>query len=170
MALVLYLTRADRWLPSSRLAQQYLLGNLSADTSHVVASVSGCCLVARREVWDQIGPLDERIFGFGEDIDWCLRAAKAGWQVWYYPKSVIVHFKGQGGAHAKPYHKVWGIHQAMWVVYRKHFSPRRLSLTSVCVGAGILAGFLGRLAATALQQACSRGRWRGLRGGPTSSW
>jgi len=80
--------------------------------------------MARREVWNQVGPLDETIFGFGEDIEWCMRAKGAGWEVWYYPGSVITHLKGQGGAHIKPYHRVWGIHQAVWTIYRKHLRTR----------------------------------------------
>lgn len=155
-ASALYLLRADRLLPKSRLANQYLLRDSSPDSAQPVASVSGCCLMARREVWNQIGPLDERIFGFGEDIDWCLRAARAGWEVWYYPKSVIVHLKGQGGAHSKPYHKLWGMHQAMWVVYRKHFSSARIPLGSACVAAGILVSFVCHVVRVAIERTYSR--------------
>jgi len=106
--------------PGSPRFGGYLLSHLPVDAQTQVAAVSGCCLMARREVFQAIGPLDEDIFGFGEDIEWCVRAARAGFQVWYVPRSVIIHLKGQGGAQSRPFHKVWGIHQAMWVFYRKH--------------------------------------------------
>lgn len=115
-----HLLRLDLLWPRHAGFGQYLLSYLPVEQACQVDAVSGCCLMARRQVWNDIGPLDEDYFGFGEDIDWCVRAKKAGWEVWYYPESVLIHFKGQGGAHAKPYLKVLGIHQAMRVFYRKH--------------------------------------------------
>ncbi len=120
LALLLYKLRLDRVWPRSRLAGQYLLTYMPVDQANRVEAVSGCCLLSRRKVWDDIGPLDEAFWGFGEDLDWCIRARNAGWEVWYYPGSQLVHLKGQGGVHTHPYHKVWGIHQAMWVFYKKH--------------------------------------------------
>ncbi len=124
LASLFYLLKLNRLWPDNRTVGQYLLTYLPVDNPNQVDAVSGCCLLARRQVWDDIGLLDEDIFGFGEDIDWCVRAKNAGWEVWYYPGSEIVHLKGQGGVHARPYHKVWGIHQAMWVFYRKHLRSR----------------------------------------------
>lgn len=115
-----YFLKMDRLWPNNPKYNQYLLSYLPIDEPSEVVAVSGCCLMARRAVWNDIGPLDEDIFGFGEDIDWCIRAKKAGWEVWYNPNAVITHLKGQGGAHSKPYLKAVGIHQAMWVFFRKH--------------------------------------------------
>jgi GT2 family glycosyltransferase len=115
-----HLLRLNRLWPRHKGFGQYLLSYMPIDQACQVDAVSGCCLMARRQVWDDIGPLDEDYFGFGEDIDWCVRGKKAGWEVWYYPRSVIIHLKGQGGVHAKPYHKVWGMHQAMRMFYFKH--------------------------------------------------
>lgn len=120
MAALSYLLKLDRLFPSNHAMRQYLLSYLPIDSANQVNAVSGCCLMARRQVWNDIGPLDEDYFGFGEDLDWCVRAKKVGWEVWYYPGSAIIHLKGQGGVHAKPYHKVWGIHQAMRMFYFKH--------------------------------------------------
>jgi hypothetical protein len=120
LASLCYMLGLHRIWPQNPRLGQYLLTHLPVDQTSRVDAVSGCCLLARREVWEQIGPLDEQIFAFGEDIDWCVRAKQAGWQVWYYPASSIVHLKGQGGVHSKPYHKAWGMHHGMWIFYRKH--------------------------------------------------
>jgi hypothetical protein len=137
LASLFYISKLDRLWPQSPIVGQYLLVNLPENESHQVASVSGCCLMARREVWQAIGPFDENIFGFGEDIDWCVRARNAGWQVWYYPGSSIIHLKGHGGVHAKPYKKVWAIHQAMWIFYHKHLMPKYLWPVTVSVWLGV---------------------------------
>jgi len=132
-----YMLGLDRVWPRHPVIGGYALTYLPVDEAAIVGAVSGCCLLARRDVWERIGPLDEEIFGFGEDVEWCVRAAEAGWEVWYYPGSVIVHLKGQGGVHSKPYHKVWGIHQAMWVFYRKHLRRRYSPPVTALVWAGV---------------------------------
>jgi GT2 family glycosyltransferase len=106
--------------------------------------------MTRRELVDTVGPLDEAMFGFGEDLDWCVRAAKAGWEVWYYPGSVITHLKGMGGAHSKPYRKIRGMHGCMWLFYKKHI--RRPLPVTMLVAAGIGTSFALQTAATWLRR------------------
>lgn len=141
LASLFYSLKLHKLWPNSHSVGQYLLTYLPIDNAHQVDAVSGACLLARREVWESIGPLDENIFGFGEDIDWCVRARKAGWEVWYSPESVITHLKGLGGVHAKPYRKVLGIHQAMWVFYLKHLRSRYSWLVTGVVWLGIKTRF-----------------------------
>lgn len=57
--------------------------------------VEGACLLVRREAIDQVGKLDERIFMYAEDVDWCYRFVQAGWEVWYLPQVTIIHHGGQ---------------------------------------------------------------------------
>jgi len=137
IASLAYLVGLDRIFPKSRMFGEYLKRYLPVDKQNIVTSVSGCCLIARREVWEQIGPLDEDVFGFGEDIDWCVRAAKTGWQVWYVPDSTIVHLKGKGGVHVRPYAKVRGLHQCMWMFYRKHLATQYSFATTLAVRTAI---------------------------------
>ena len=134
-----YLWKLERWWPNSTYAGKYLRTDLPVDRSTPVDAVSGCCLMVRRATWMDVGPIDENIFGFGEDIDWCVRAKKKNWEVWYFAESVITHLKGQGGAHSKPYHKIWGLHQAMWIFYSKHLKSERSFATTGLVFLGIFA-------------------------------
>ena len=53
--------------------------------------VIGACQLIRREVFNQVGFLDEAIFYGPEDADLCLRAAQAGWLTAYLPQVSIVH-------------------------------------------------------------------------------
>lgn len=57
--------------------------------------VSGACLLVRRAAIEQVGLLDENMFMYFEDNDWCLRIRKAGWKVCYNPQIEIVHLGGQ---------------------------------------------------------------------------
>lgn len=60
--------------------------------------IGGCCLMARREAIDRVGPMDEAFFMYCEETDWCKRFADAGWEVWVEPSAEIIHFGGQSSA------------------------------------------------------------------------
>jgi GT2 family glycosyltransferase len=47
--------------------------------------LTGCCLVARREVWEKVGLLDERYHIYAEDSDWSLRVRAAGYRLLFVP-------------------------------------------------------------------------------------
>jgi N-acetylglucosaminyl-diphospho-decaprenol L-rhamnosyltransferase len=51
----------------------------------------GAFLLLRREMLDELGGLDPGYRLYGEDIDLCYRAAKAGWERWYVPAAVVTH-------------------------------------------------------------------------------
>ncbi|MEO8601018.1 MAG: glycosyltransferase family 2 protein [bacterium] len=53
----------------------------------------------RRAALEQVGLLDESLFGYHEDVDWCLRARRASWRVVYAGTAAIVH---QGGSSSDP--------------------------------------------------------------------
>lgn len=52
---------------------------------------TGGCLLVRRECFEQLGGLDESFFLYYEDVDFCRRAAGAGWQVWFDPGLEVTH-------------------------------------------------------------------------------
>lgn len=52
---------------------------------------TGCCLAARRDVWERVGLLDPRFFLFWEDADWSVRATRAGYRGVLVPTSRIRH-------------------------------------------------------------------------------
>ena len=53
--------------------------------------VTGCSLLVRREVIEQIGLLDEKLFLYFEDTDWGARARRSGWKLMYAPLSIVLH-------------------------------------------------------------------------------
>jgi len=60
--------------------------------AHEVAGVTGACLGTTREIWDQLGGLDEEHLAVAyNDIDLCLRARAAGLRVVLAPHAVLHH-------------------------------------------------------------------------------
>ncbi|KMY66541.1 hypothetical protein AAU61_15465 [Desulfocarbo indianensis] len=67
-----------------------------------VHTAISCCWFFRRELFERVGPLDERIFYAPEDVDYCLRAWKAGRAVVYYPFLSVLHHTRQT-THRRPF-------------------------------------------------------------------
>jgi GT2 family glycosyltransferase len=56
--------------------------------------VTGAALATRRVVWAEVGPLDPRFALYAQDLDFCLRARDAGWEVAVVPECRVVHHHG----------------------------------------------------------------------------
>ncbi len=60
--------------------------------------VDGAFLAFRRKVLDDVGPMDENHFLYGEDMEWCWRAHNAGWQVVVLPDVQVRHYQGSSAS------------------------------------------------------------------------
>src|SRR5687768_12753775 len=91
--------------------------------------VLGCAMLIRGEVLRQVGLLDERFFVFFEEIDFCLRARAAGWQVALAPHIRISHVGG-ATTRGRPALREFYLSRSRMVFlrkYRAHFSLFRLA-------------------------------------------
>ncbi|MBL1209002.1 MAG: glycosyltransferase family 2 protein [Geminocystis sp. GBBB08] len=79
----------------SKILNQWTVTFPISDENCVTDWVSGASMMIRREVFKDIGLLDEGYFMYCEEMDFCLQAKKAGWSCWYVPESRVVHFVGQ---------------------------------------------------------------------------
>jgi N-acetylglucosaminyl-diphospho-decaprenol L-rhamnosyltransferase len=95
-------TMLQQWFPHNRVLQRYYVqdkdDNQEQDTDWLV----GACLLIRREAWEQVGPLDENMFMYSEELDWCRRAKAAGWRVVYVPWATVVHHEAQSSNQVVP--------------------------------------------------------------------
>ena len=86
------------WLQSfapKSLLDRYYVADAPDDAVVDVDWVQGSALIARREVYEQIGSLDEGYVMYSEEMDWCKRAKNAGWRVVYLGTARIVHHGGK---------------------------------------------------------------------------
>jgi len=84
-----------RFGPISRLLGNRAVGMIPLDTPFDCQWVAGASLMIRKSVFDKIGLLDEGYFMYFEEVDFCLRAARAGFVCRYLPQSRVVHLVGQ---------------------------------------------------------------------------
>jgi GT2 family glycosyltransferase len=86
--------------------------------------LSGAVLMVRKKTIEEIGLLDEQFFAYQEDTDYCFRAKRAGWQIYYYPHAQIIHYAGRGGSRVSPFRSIWEWHRSYFLYYRKNLAAR----------------------------------------------
>jgi GT2 family glycosyltransferase len=98
-----------------------------SENEAVTGWVAGASMMVRRDVFEKIGLLDEGYFMYYEEVDFCLRALRAGWPCWYVPASRVVHLVGQSSGVTDPKQRgkrlprYWFDSRRRF--FRKHFPP-----------------------------------------------
>ncbi len=78
--------------------------NVNEVYSRKVDYITGCCLLIKRQVIEKIGLLSEDYFLYYEDVDWCLRAKKAGYDCGLVANAKIYHKQSRSaGEFSYPY-------------------------------------------------------------------
>ncbi len=116
---------------------------------------TGCCVLVKKDVFENIGMFDDKYFLYYEDADLCLRAKMKGFKIMYVPKSIIWHKNagsaGGSGSVLQDYYitrnrLLFGFRYAQ---YRSKFALFRESLSLLFRGRpwqkrGIIDFYLGR--------------------------
>jgi hypothetical protein len=131
---VLLLNRLWRNNPVNR---QYRCLDWDAFARNVVEQPAGAFLMVRRQVWRDLGGLDEAFFPLWfEDVDFCRRIRDRGFSLYYIPEAVAKHT----GGHSIPSLTV-EMRRVYW--YRsllryssKHFHPVAFRVVCLAVLAG----------------------------------
>lgn len=92
---------------------------LQEDTDIVFAT--GCAMLVRVSALQDVGSFDESLFAYGEDLDFSLRARRAGYRARYVPSAVVTHLEGvshiKAGGQAL---RVYLHHRNLLRVLRRH--------------------------------------------------
>lgn len=134
-----HLDRVVAWQPLG----EYRLAWVPADEPTDVVSLSGSVMLARRAALTDVGGFDERFFMYGEDIDLCIRIARAGWHVRHVPRATVIHLGG-GSPPSPETRRAWA--RAIGRVHRIHRPGLRGWMSgAVCDAAGTLLTVAARL-------------------------
>jgi len=102
----------------------------SPDRARRVDWISGAAILAPKKLFMSGLLFDEQIFMYMEEVDLLMRARNKGYQTYFYPRSMIVHF-GAASSTDKKKGPVLNIYRGFLYLYKKHGTP--LSLFSVRV-------------------------------------
>ena len=99
-------------------------------------------LVSKRLVED-VGGFDEKLFLYVEDAEWCRRARKRGWRLWYAPEVSVLHHEGASSGGSRNQLSVHAM-KGMLYYYGKHNGAAELFLLRALLAwAGVLRVGLG---------------------------
>jgi len=101
-------TRAGRHAAIGEVVQ----GEDHYDAPTDVAWASGCAWLISERCWRFVGPWDESLFLYGEDLDYAQRVRDAGLRLRYTPSTTVVHLVGP--SHRDP--RLWSM--LLWNRYR----------------------------------------------------
>jgi len=150
----------DKLFPGNRTTAHYRYRD--ADLTHPIRieQPAAAAFLIRREVFDEIGPLDERFMpAWFEDVDYCRRLAAAGKEIFAVPAARARHFGGASLEHIglARFVDVW--YRNMWLYARKWFTPGNAEALRWM----IIAGMLLRCVASLAGFANGNGRWPSVR-------
>jgi GT2 family glycosyltransferase len=93
--------------PETQQLHHYLLEDRPTDPTRADWMLAAFLLL-RRTMVDELDGFDPGYRLYGEDIDLCYRAAKAGWERWYVPEAIVTH------AHAAVTDRRFLTRQTIW--------------------------------------------------------
>lgn len=128
----------------TRLLKKWMVAPPPRNETFVADWVSGACMMIRREVFRDVGLLDEGYYTYCDDCDFCLSARKKGWRTWYVPTGTVLHLKGQstGVKRERPNRLPSYYFQARRRYFLKHHGPAYAAMADA---AQILGQALWRL-------------------------
>ncbi|HRW09580.1 MAG TPA: glycosyltransferase family 2 protein [Caldilineaceae bacterium] len=73
----------------------YRMERWSTEEPRPVDIIQGAALLLRHTIAGKLGLFDTGYFMYSEEQDLCRRIQEAGWQIYYVPRSTIIHYGGQ---------------------------------------------------------------------------
>jgi GT2 family glycosyltransferase len=84
--------------------------------------ISGCAILVRRAVIEQVGALDSKFFIYWEETEWCIRASRGGWRIVHVPSARLWHKGVQRNYQPKPAFFYYGTRNHLYTL-AKHKAP-----------------------------------------------
>jgi len=133
-ALVWEFLGLSRIFPKGRIFGRWRMGYFSFDQLREVDQPMGSCLMLRRETLEELGGFDEKFSMFFNDVDLCYRIKNAGWKIYFYPGTQVIHHKGASTRKVKR-RMIWFSHLAFYKFFKKHKRgfANRLLLFLLCI-------------------------------------
>ena len=96
----------------------------------------GAAMMVRRDVAEATGGFDESYHLYCEEIDWCWRIRRAGWDIYTVPQAEVVHYSGVSTRQvpAKSIVDLWGSRAKL---YRRHHGRVKNALARRIVKKGL---------------------------------
>ena len=115
------LFKFDKILSKNKYFGKYNYTYLNHNDLAFVDSISGACMMFKREVFNDVGCFDENFFLYFEDTDFCYRALKKNYKVVYNPNCRIVHYKRESFKNSNLSVNL-EFYKSMYIFYNKYIN------------------------------------------------
>ncbi len=106
--------------PKNEYFNGYAMWNVDRDKINECWALSGCCMMLKKSLYEEIGGMDEQFFMYQEETDWGIRTKNVGKKVIYNPNAVVTHYQGVTTKKIQT-KSVWIFTQSMMKFFKKHF-------------------------------------------------
>lgn len=72
------------------------------DIPHPSPYLHGAAMMLKKEAIEKAGLMSESYFLYYEEMDWCVKLSRAGYELWYEPRCTIFHKESQSTGQASP--------------------------------------------------------------------
>jgi hypothetical protein len=96
----------------------------------------GAAMLFRCETVQETHGFDLDYHMYVEEIDWCMRVKKAGWEIYCVPGAEIVHLEGQSTVQVRP-EMIVALWRSRYILFGKHYSPLYRWLVTRVIRAGM---------------------------------
>lgn len=110
---------------------------MEPDKDDCIEVMSGACMFFKKEVYNDIGGLDERYFMYGEDIDISYQLSKVGKKIKYIDSEEIIHFKGRSSVKSNWRYQT-AFYNAMKLYWQKNFQWGQQPLLNLLLSFALL--------------------------------
>lgn len=111
----------SKLFPNSPRFNQYNLSYLDENGIYSIDCVVGAFMLINSHIMEKVGGFDESFFMYGEDIDLCFKVKELGFDVVYFGKYDIIHYKGASGKNKR---LLFEFYKSMEIFYDKHYKEK----------------------------------------------
>lgn len=146
-------------LALSRLLPTFFPSHYMTDFDHLtsrqVDHVMGAFFLVRRTLFDALQGFDERFFVYLEDVDFSLRAKRAGWTTYYLAEAAAFHRGGGTSTQVKAHRLFYSLRSRILYSFKHFRRPGAWLVTGLTISAEPVARLVRAIARRSLQEAVS---------------
>ena len=121
----LMLFKLPKLFPHLKSIDRYLATDFDYSKEQEVDQVMGAFMLIPKIVVNKVGPLDERFFIWFEEVDYCRRVRKSGYQIYYHPEVMIIHHGGKSFSQAGLVKNQWHFFTSALLYFLKNNRLRK---------------------------------------------
>ena len=128
--------------PKLKKFNEYYLPDFNYSISRKVKQLSGAFFSISRECYSKVGLLDESFYIWFEEVDYCLRAREAGFNINYVSEISVIHHGGQSFQKVIPVNRQKIFNRSLLLFAKKYFTHTQFLLLKIFSPISVVLAFV----------------------------